>query len=82
MYEVQIARADDICVAGTRRYPAARRQSINNRKSDILRISDSNTTSQDFRVVPKSEIKQTASLILWVNRRPNSPVGSKLEQRR
>jgi len=37
---------------------------------------------QDVCLVPKSEIKQTASLIPRVNGLPNSLVGSKHEQRR
>jgi len=54
-------------------------RSMNLPKADVRR------RNCDVRFVRKSEIKQTASLILrasFVNPRPNSPVGSRREQRR
>jgi hypothetical protein len=47
--------------------------------------ADIRANDQDVCLVPKSEIKQTASLIpraSFVNRLPNSLVGSRREQRR
>ena len=47
-----------------------------------LLLATKQRTSHEVGSGPKSEIKQTASLIPPVNRLPNSLVGSTLEQRR
>ena len=44
--------------------------------------ADIRANDQEVCLVPKSEIKQTASLIARVSRLPSSLVGSRREQRR